>query len=96
MAESIKNQEIGEQVECWKVEAGRRKMEARCWYPGMESPGTRTSGASQKTRSPGGARAQYIDRLAWTCRLNRQIECGIDRYVGRVVYPDWYVESIDM
>ena len=20
----------------------------------------------------------------------------MDRYVGRVVYPDWYVESIDM
>ena len=36
----------------------------------------------------------YIYILAWTCQLNWQIECGIDRYVGRVVYPDWYVESI--
>ena len=39
---------------------------------------------------------QYINRLAWTCQLNWQIECGIDRYVDRIVYPDWYVASIDM
>ena len=32
-------------------------------------------------------------KLAWTCRLNRQIECGIDRLVGWIVYPDWFVES---
>ena len=38
--------------------------------------------------------AQYMYRQAWTCPLNGQIECGIDRCVGRVVYPDWYVESI--
>ena len=29
------------------------------------------------------------DRLSW-------LVCGIDRYVGMVVYPDWFVESIDM
>ena len=38
----------------------------------------------------------YVYILALTCQLNWQIGCGIDRYVGRIVYPDWYVESIDM
>ena len=38
----------------------------------------------------------YIDIniLAWTCPLNGQIEGGIDRCVGRDVFPDWLVELI--
>ena len=36
----------------------------------------------------------YLNVQAWTCPLNGQIEGGIDRCVGRVVYPDWSVESI--
>ena len=62
------------------------------WPDRIPDPGTR----KRCYRSPGGPWAQYINRLAWTCPLNGQIECGIDRYVGRIVYPDWYVESIDM
>ena len=34
--------------------------------------------------------------LAWTCPLNGQIERGIDRCVGRVVYPDWATGSSNM
>ena len=36
----------------------------------------------------------YIYILAWTCPLNGQIEGGIDRCVGRDVFPDWLVELI--
>ena len=38
----------------------------------------------------------YIYILAWTCQLNCQFECGIVRSSGRIFYPDWYVDWIDM
>ena len=42
-------------------------------------------------RAPG---PKHYYRLAWTCPLNGQIEGGIDRCVGRDVFPDWLVELI--
>ena len=47
----------------------------------------------RSARTPG---PKHYYRQEWTCPLNGQIESGIDRYVGRIVYPDWYVESIVM
>ena len=37
-----------------------------------------------------------LEILAWTCPLNGQIESGIDRCVGRVVYPDCVTGSSNM
>ena len=61
--------------------------------PGPGSDEDRLPAAGRKGSCP---LLKYINRLAWTCPLNGQIECGFDRYVGRIVFPDWYVESIDM
>ena len=40
-------------------------------------------------------RPKTTPRATRACPLNGQIECGIDRYVGKIVHPDWYVESIE-
>ena len=77
--------------------AGAAALQERCRSIAVarSTRGAAVACSSSGLRNLRGPRAGniIIDRLEWTCPLNGQIESGIDRCVGRVVYPDYVTGS---
>ena len=53
----------------WNLELGSWKLEPGSWKLVSQDPVSGDAGA-RAPEEPGGARAQYMYRLAWTCQLN--------------------------